>query len=120
MGRFILRRGNGGIVFCLKARNGEVIGTSEQYRDKNAAMEGIEAVITNCSHASIEDRTVNVIREQPFPKFIVLQEKNYFYFNLLTNAGQKILCSQRYTAKASCINGIKSVVDNAPGAEVDG
>ena len=42
-----------------------------------------------------------------------------FHFNLLAGNGQIIATSETYESKQSAMNGINSVKENAPGAEVD-
>jgi uncharacterized protein len=42
-----------------------------------------------------------------------------FHFNLLAGNGQVIATSETYESKQSAMNGIHSVKENAPGAEVD-
>jgi len=42
-----------------------------------------------------------------------------FHFNLLAANGQVIATSETYESKAAAVNGIESVKNNAPGAEVD-
>ena len=42
-----------------------------------------------------------------------------FYFNLTAKNGQIIATSEMYTTKAACENGIESVKENAPIAEID-
>jgi uncharacterized protein YegP (UPF0339 family) len=42
-----------------------------------------------------------------------------FHFNLLATNGQVIATSEAYESKAAAINGIDSVKQNAPLAEVD-
>ncbi len=47
-------------------------------------------------------------------KFVIKKRKDGQYqFNLQAGNGQVILTSQGYKAKASCMNGIKSVMQNA-------
>ena len=41
--------------FRLKARNGEIIGTSEGYKKKTSCLNGIESVRKNVADAPIED-----------------------------------------------------------------
>ncbi len=42
-----------------------------------------------------------------------------YHFNLLAGNGQVIATSEAYESKASALNGIESVKNNAPGAETD-
>jgi uncharacterized protein YegP (UPF0339 family) len=43
--------------FVLKAANGKVIGTSEQYSSVTAMEDGIKAVMRNASSMTVDDRT---------------------------------------------------------------
>jgi uncharacterized protein len=42
-----------------------------------------------------------------------------YHFNLQAGNGQVIATSETYESKASALNGIESVKNNAPGAETD-
>ena len=54
------------------------------------------------------------------PKFLIKQAKNgQFYFNLTAKNGQVIASSEMYTTKSACENGIESVKENAPNAEME-
>ena len=54
------------------------------------------------------------------PKFIIKKSSdNQFYFNLKAGNGEIIATSERYTTKSSCKNGIESVKENAPIAEIE-
>ncbi len=48
---------NGKPMFNLKAGNGEVIGTSEQYSSVSARDDGIESVKKNAPSAATDDQT---------------------------------------------------------------
>lgn len=48
---------NGKPMFNLKAANGEVIGTGEQYSSPSARDEGIESVKRNAPGAAMDDQT---------------------------------------------------------------
>jgi uncharacterized protein len=57
-GKFELKStSDGQIRFNLKAGNGEVIATSESYKTKAAALNGIESVKKNASGAEVIDLT---------------------------------------------------------------
>lgn len=45
--------------FVLKARNGEIIGTSEMYSSASARDHGIKAVMMYCEKADLVDHTVS-------------------------------------------------------------
>ena len=44
--------------FNLKAANGEVIASSEGYKSKASAVNGIESVKKNAADAVVEDQTI--------------------------------------------------------------
>ncbi len=55
-GKFeIKKRKDDQFYFNLKAGNGEVIATSEAYRQKAGASKGIESVRSNAPEAKVED-----------------------------------------------------------------
>jgi len=49
---------------------------------------------------------------------INLSDDDQFYFNLKADNNEIIATSEMYTTKQSCQNGIDSVRNNAPGAQV--
>ncbi len=57
-GKFVLSKGKSGQYhFNLKAGNGEIIATSESYKSKAAALNGIESVKKNAADAKVDDET---------------------------------------------------------------
>lgn len=57
-GKFELKSTNSGqYSFNLKAGNGQIIATSEQYKTKAAALNGIESVRKNAGDAKLDDQT---------------------------------------------------------------
>lgn len=49
---------SGGFRFRLKAGNGEIIATSsESYRTKSSALNGIESIKKNAADANVDDTT---------------------------------------------------------------
>jgi uncharacterized protein YegP (UPF0339 family) len=48
---------SGGFRFRLKAGNGEIIATSESYKTKAAAANGIDSVKRNAGEANVDDQT---------------------------------------------------------------
>ncbi len=92
-----------GFRFNLKARNGQVILTSETYNSKSAAENGIASVQKNASDDGKYDRKT--------------AKNGQDYFNLKAANGQIIGTSEIYTTKAAMENGIASVKKNAPDAE---
>ena len=105
MGKFVITlRKNGEFQFNLKATNGQVILTSEGYTTKSACMNGIESVRKNCK---VEAR---------FDKKVASNGKPFF--NLKAAKGQIIGSSQMYVNEKNMLNGVASVVKNAPEAPV--
>jgi uncharacterized protein len=84
--------------FVLKAGNGEAILTSELYKAKASAINGIESVQKNCTDDA---------------KFERLSAKNGKpYFNLKAANHQIIGSSQLYASEQSREKGIESVKNN--------
>jgi uncharacterized protein YegP (UPF0339 family) len=104
-GKFELKKGKSGkFSFNLKAANGQVILTSQTYKTKAAAKNGIKSVCANCSK--------NTGFEQKVSK------KGEPYFVMLAANKQVIGKSQMYASKTSMNNGIASVKKNASKSEV--
>lgn len=105
-GKFELKKTRGGkFTFNLKAVNGRVILTSQSYKTKAAAKNGIKSVCTNCNKdARFEQKASK--KGQPF-------------FVLLAANKQVIGKSQMYSNKASMLKGIASVKKSAPKAKVE-
>ena len=119
MGTFAVKETATGIMFNLKAGNGEIIATSEVYNSKDACLNGIESVRKNAVAANLEDQTVEGFETQKIPKFEVYQDKKGEYrFRLKSSNGQIIAVGEGYKAKAGCLNGIESIKKNAPEADV--
>ena len=119
MGTFAVKETATGIMFNLKAGNGEIIATSEVYNSKDACLNGIESVRKNAVAANLEDQTVEGFETQKNPKFEVYQDKRgEFRFRLKSTNGQIIAVGEGYKAKAGCLNGIESIRKNAPEATV--
>jgi uncharacterized protein YegP (UPF0339 family) len=53
----VSKTSNGQFRFNLKAGNGEIIATSENYTTKAAALKGIDSVKANAAGAAVEDAT---------------------------------------------------------------
>ena len=120
MGKFVVKQVKNGVMFNLKAGNGEVIATSEIYTTEAACMSGIESVRKNAVEAKLEDQTVAGYETVTNPKFEVYADKTgEFRFRLKARNGEIIAVGEGYKAKASCLNGIDSVRRNAPDASVE-
>ena len=104
-GKFELKQSKDGqYMFNLKAGNGQVILSSELYKTKADAENGIESVKKNAAIAERFERTKNK-NDEPF-------------FKLKASNGQEIGRSEYYSSEAAMENGIKSVQNNAPDATV--
>jgi uncharacterized protein YegP (UPF0339 family) len=58
LAKFVLKRSQAGDYnFNLVATNGEVIATSESYKTKASAVNGIESVRRNAAGAELDDQT---------------------------------------------------------------
>ncbi len=90
---------NGQFYFRLKARNGEIILTSEGYKTKPACLNGVESVKKNSANENL---------------FEIKEAKDgRKFFNLKATNGQVIGTSQMYKSKSGLKNGIASVQKNA-------
>jgi len=104
-GKFDLKKTRSGkFLFNLKATNGQVILTSEQYNSKQAAKNGIKSVRTNAKKDNRFERKVSRAK-QPF---FVLNAAN----------GEPIGKSEMYAANQGRENGIRSVKKNAADAVI--
>ena len=105
MGKFVITlRKNGEFQFNLKATNGQTILTSEGYTTKSACMNGIESVKKNCK------------AEARFDKKVASNGKPFF--SLKATNGQIVGSSQMYANEKNMLNGVASVMKNAPEAPV--
>ncbi|MEG2870709.1 MAG: YegP family protein [Clostridium sp.] len=119
MGKFLIKKTEMGIVFHLRAANGETIGVSQVYESEEACKKGIESVMKVAPTAGVEDQTRSRSKELKNPKFEIYKDKGgKFRFRLKAHNGQEVLASQGYTAKASCKNGIQSIIANAPSSPI--
>jgi uncharacterized protein YegP (UPF0339 family) len=99
-GYYHLKIGNDGLYsFTLKAKNHLVILSSQRYKSRFAAIDGIESVRAN---AALDERYLRKTAIDGSP-----------YFVLLAANGQVIGSSQMYSAPAAMENGIRSVKQHA-------
>ena len=99
-GKFELKKSDSGnFMFNLKAGNGQVLLTSEQYSSKQAAQNGISAVVSAANDDSRIERKQSK-RGQPF-------------FVLKGGNGRVIGSSETYSVPSAMENGIASVQKNA-------
>jgi hypothetical protein len=102
-GKFRLTRGsNGQFHFNLEASNGQAILSSEQYKAKSSALDGIDSVRRNS------------VRAGAFEPLTAKDGRPYFV--LKATNGQVIGQSQMYASATSCNQGIESVKKHAPAA----
>lgn len=119
MGKFVIRRVPTGYTFRLKARNGEIIATSEVYSGEAACRKGIASVVQNAPAAHLCDLTLPTIEACPNPKFELYADKaGAFRFRLRAKNGQTIAVSEGYNSKQACLNGIESVRKNVVDADI--
>ena len=91
-------------LFNLKAGNGEVILTSQQYEAKSSAENGIDSVRRN---APVDERFERKTSKAGEPFFV-----------LTATNGQTIGQSEMYSSASAMENGIASVKKNAPEAKL--
>lgn len=105
-GKFEIKKAsNGEFYFHLLAGNGQIILSSEMYKAKASAVNGIASVKKNCTDAGRFDRRTS--------------NSGKPYFVLKAGNGQIIGQSQMYSSDDGMENGIKSVTTNAPSAETN-
>ena len=106
MGKFVLKTAkDGSTYFRLVASNGETILSSEMYKSKSSALNGIESVRKNAPDDARYERKTTT-KGQPM-------------FNLKAANHQVIGTSESYSSASAMENGIASVKKNAPEATVD-
>ena len=105
--KFELKRSTDGqqFRFNLKAANGEVILTSELYKTKGGAENGIASVKSNAPSDSRYERKTGSNGEP--------------YFVLKAANGEPLGRSENYSSTGAMESGIQSVKTNAPGARVE-
>lgn len=120
-GRFEIKKAKDGrFVFNLYASNHVIVATSQIYSSSTSAVNGINSIIANAERAGVEDQTLKTFETVPFPKWEIYQDKGGQYrFRLSAPNGSCIVHSQGYTTKASCKNGIESIIKSVKNAEID-
>ena len=119
MGKFVISKAKNGVMFNLKAGNGEIIATSEVYSSVSSCKSGIASVQKNSQVATVEDQTVEGFATEKNPKFEVYKDKKgEFRFRLKAGNGEIIATGESYKAKAGCLNGIESIRKNAADADI--
>ncbi len=120
MGKIVIKETkNGGYGFNLLATNGQVIATSQVYKDLPTCQAGAASVIENAPAARLEDQTDIGFEELACPKFEVYADKaGEFRFRLKAKNGLIVAVSEGYKELKTCLNGVESVKKNAADAEV--
>ena len=119
MGTFEVKKSGDGLMFNLKAGNGEVIGSSEVYNSRASLEHGIASVKKNAPEAPVENQTVENFEQKTCPKFEVFTDKaGKARFRLKARNGEIILASQGYASSQSCLAGVESVKKNAAEANI--
>jgi uncharacterized protein len=105
-GKFDLKKAaNGEFMFNLLAANGQIILTSETYKAKASAQNGIQSVKTNSVDDTRYTRSTT--------------DSGKFYFSLKARNGEIIGKSQMYASESGRDNGIDSCKTNAGAAVTD-
>jgi len=92
------------LMFVLKANNGKVVLSSENYTTRRACLRGIDSV------------RYNGTRRQRFERHPA--ENEQFYFVLKASNKKTIGKSQMYSSPSSAENGILSVMQSVKGATI--
>jgi uncharacterized protein YegP (UPF0339 family) len=104
--KFEVKDAKGGqFIFTLKAANGEPILSSETYKAKSSALNGIESVRKNSQLDSAYKTDV--------------AKDGKCFFVLKAGNNETIGKSETYSSEAAMKSGIASVKKNAPDAKVE-
>lgn len=109
---------DGRFVYVVVAGNKEVIAKGAQtYATAATCRSAVESVAKIAKSVPVEDQTLVNTTTLKFPKFELYMDKGGKYrFRLFASNGQQLLaCTQGYTQKSSCKNGIQSVITNCEG-----
>lgn len=126
MGTFIIKKTpSGAFNFSLIATNKEKIAVSSQvYQSKSSCKTGMASIAKNAAKCiaedRIEDKTLKKVVAKTCPKFEIYFDKAGLYrYRLIASNGESIAMSEEgYKTKSGCMNGIKSVANNAVDATI--
>lgn len=120
MGKFVIKKSKKGFRFDLKASNGLIVASGDDfYATEAAAKKAIATVQKNVAAAKVEDQTQEGFKKVANPKFEIYKDsKKNFRFRLKGKNGQVLAVSEAYKRNASAQNGIKSVVKNSKDAVI--
>ena len=120
MGKFVIKPAAKGVMFNLKAGNGEVIASSQVYKTDATCKKGIASVMKIAPVANLENQTEKDFEQQKNPKFeVYTDKKGEFRFRLKASNGQIVASGEGYTTLKACLNGVESVRKNAVGAKIE-
>ena len=104
--KFVLKKAAGGqFMFNLVANNGKVVLTSERYKSKAAAVNGIKSVK---KHSRATKNFERGKTKSGGAKFV-----------LKASNGETIGRSQTYAGSSGCSGGIRSVASCAPAGKIE-
>ncbi len=103
-GKFEIHTSNGGYRFNLKAGNGEIIFTSENYTSQSAARNGAESVKKNASDDNRFERKTD--------------KNGAPYFTLKAGNGEPLGTSEMYSSHEAMEKAVQSVKTNAADAQI--
>lgn len=119
MHKFVIKKADSGYKFDLESADGQLIAASEIYASEDACKSGIDAVKKFAPKAKVEDQSAPDYPVLKHPKFqMYIDRTGDFRFALSARNGDIIATSVGYKTKAACDNGIESVKESAPEAEV--
>ncbi len=97
--------------FRFRSSNNNVVGHSLGYEAKSVCKAKIQRVLDIAQVATIADTTnKNYVKVLGKARFEIYKDKeDKFRFKLVTDSDENVLCSQGYTTKANCLNGVESV-----------
>ena len=126
MGYFVIKKTpSGAFNFSLFASNKMKIAVASGiYTTKDACKKGMTSVGVNAvkcvNEGKIEDQTLQTVEKKTCPRFEIYFDKAGLYrYRLIAANGESIAMSEEgYKSKNGCVNGIKSVAQNAPNADI--
>ena len=120
MGKFVIKKGKKGLRFDLKAANGLIVASGDDFfATEAAAKKEIDKWQKAAAAAKVEDQTKEGFKKVANPKFEIYQDaKKAYRFRLKGKNGAVLAVSEAYKKLSSCQNGIASVVKNSKDAVV--
>ena len=120
MGKFVIKPSAKGVMFNLKASNGEIIASSQVYKTVATCKKGIASVQRIAPVANLEDQTEKDFKQEKNPKFeVYTDKKGETRFRLKASNGQIVATGEGYSTKKACLNGVESVRKNAANSTIE-